>query len=288
MTSAIKKAAALAEHIPSEKIERLSRRLALVSTQLERESASASSLLGIEGSARNDIADHFSALKFECAQLRSQIVLGARYHLLSMEPLKWRDENGWPRLVVFGIDSPYFEIKSFPSFEDFTMGFFNGFISRIQDHIVKVEKKLGTKTTISFEERALPDVIQSCYGDVLLKLEQMSIWDSRKRTSTAFSLSCRFEGLIPQDIRQKIVEAQRSFKEVFVIAEVGEIKITERKIALPIPAGRDPLAVGFDGSQLWLIADFETTPVEEAMIFSPPTMKGGLIKCPRNLRKRNG
>ncbi|TAN58354.1 hypothetical protein EPN15_01325 [Patescibacteria group bacterium] len=268
MTSAIKKAAALAEHIPSEKIERLSRRLALVSTQLERGSASVSNLLGIEGSARNDIADHFAALKFECAQLRSQIVFGTRYHLLSMEPLKWRDKNGWPRLVVFGVDSPYFEIRTRPYFGDFI---FDCFVAKIQDHTVKTEKKCGMKTVINFERRALPDVIQSCYSDVLHKLERMSTWDGRGIRSKFFGLSCRFEGLIPKDIRQKIVEARELFKEIFVIAEPGKIEITETEVILPVHPG-DPLVVGFDGNQLWLIADFETTPVEEAMIFSPPIM----------------
>ena len=105
----------------------------------------------------------------------------------------------------------------------------------------------------------LPEAIASCYEDVLKTLRQRA---SKRQKSV--KLSCRFEGLIPDDVKQKIAEARGSFKEMFLIAEPKGFEINETAIVAP---KRDPLVVGFDGTKLWLIADFETTPVEEAMIF---------------------
>ena len=270
VTSVIERTLALAERIPPSEIQRSSRELAIVSGQMERGTKLLDNLLGIEQPAEERIKNGLVVLKQQQVQLQARVTLGTRYHLLSTEPLTWRDKDGWPRLVVFGLDSPTFEMK------------ITGSMAGVREDLVRREHQLGaSRTSISFErvkvqeyrftrgiQPKLPHVIGSCYSDVLTKMGQMA----RKRKKS-IKLSCRFEGLIPLDVKQKITEARDLFKHVFLVAEPNGFTISERAIAVPRPRPRpdpDPLVVGFDGSQLWLIADFNTTPVEEAMIFSLP------------------
>lgn len=268
MTSVMERAVALAESIPPVEIKRSSAELALVSSQMERGSVVLNNLLGIEKPAEERIKNGLTVLKRQQTQLQSCVTLGTRYHLLSTEPLTWRDKDGWPRLVVFSLDSPNFEMKV------------TGSMAAVREDTVRHERQIGaSRTSISYEKRrvqeyrftrgirpALPHTIGSCYSDVLTKLGQMA----RKRNKS-IRLSCRFEGLIPLETKQKIAEARDLFKHLFLVAEPNGFTISERAITVPRPRPRpdpDPLIVGFDGSQLWLVADFNTTPVEEAMIFS--------------------
>lgn len=270
MTNVIRRAVALAERIPSMEIKRLSAELASVSNQIERGSVVLNNLFGIERPAEERIKNGLVILKRQQIQLQSRVALGNRYLLLNTEPLTWRDKNGWPRLVVFSLDSPNFEMKVASS------------MTGVREDMVRHELRLGpSRTLISFEKRlirdykftkniqpALPHVIGSCYSDVLIKLGQMA-----REHKKSIELSCRFQGLIPLDVKQEIIEARDLFKRIFLISEPNGFTISERAITVPRPQPRpdpDPLVIGFDGSQLWLIADFNTTPVEEAMIFSLP------------------
>lgn len=260
MTSAIERAVALAEPIPSAEIKRSSRQLALVSTQVERGSALLGNLLGIEWASKPRVENGLAVLKREQMELQNRVTFGTKYHLLSMEPLTWRDKNGWPRLIVFSLDSPSFEIS----------------ISARNTDDRRNRLRFSTKMF-----PILPDQIAACYSDVQKTLRQRASARCRSKMSSAYDtdnvrvsvkLSCRFEGIIPGDVKEKIAEARGSFTEMFLIAEPKGFEINETAIVVP---KRDPLVVGFDGSQLWLIADFETTPVEEAMIFTLPSEKKG-------------
>jgi|GEM_PF-2037805 len=270
MISVIERAVALAKHIPPEKIKKSSMELTLVSSQMERGSAVLGNLLGIEEASRPKIENGLAVLKREQTELQNRVNFGTRYHLLSMEPLTWRDKNGWPRLIVFNLDSPKYEIEVVYLIDE--SDWRKRTVSqtaRFASQECLVERRNGTRTTTKYERRVLPKAITSCYSDVLAKLEGMAR-DHKK----SLNLSSRFEGLIPEEVKRKIAEARGSFREIFIIAEPKEFQITESDVVIlrpPLPEpSPDPLVVGFDGSQLWLIADFETTPVEEAMIFSLP------------------
>lgn len=243
MTSAIERAVALAERIPPAEIKKSSRQLKLVSTQMKPVSALIGKLFGIEEASRLRVENSFAVLKREQTDLQNRVTFGAEYPLLSMEPLTWRDKNGWPQLVVFSLDSPRWEMA-------ISGRYYQG---------------KGWKMKLRFESKMfpqLPEAIAACYEDVQKTLQRRA----SKRQNSA-KLSCRFEGLIPDYVKQKIVEVRGSFKEMFLIAEPKGFEINETAIVVPRV---DPLVVGFDGTKLWLIADFETTPVEEAMIFSLP------------------
>lgn len=119
-------------------------------------------------------------------------------------------------------------------------------------------------------EPNLPQNIAKQYKDVL----QLLATKCSKRKG--LELICQFEGLIPREVREKIKEARELFgDQIFIVAEPGSFTFNE---IVPLPKG-DPLIVGYDPSAdangLWLIADFNTTPVEEAMIFTLPNEEKG-------------
>ena len=172
--------------------------------------------------------------------------LASKYHRLSFKPLTWRDDQGYPRLVPFSLETPFFRISSEENWNCHVCGDFN--------FPYKQAKKL--------------------YSDVHKKVESARKEQRRKGydDGSAWVLECRFQDTIPPQIRAKIKEAKADFPSlgIFIVAEARGWEI--QKITRTLSG--DPLVVGYDEkadeNSLWLIADFETTPVEEAMIFTLP------------------
>ena len=166
--------------------------------------------------------------------LRQQLMLEsglkyAEYPEFPMEALKWRNAKGYPRLAVFSLSSANFEI---------------GIIA---------ERNWG----VSYSRRHTPELprpILKSYDDVFLKLREMAR-DERK----SMRLRTYFEGLIPVDVRQQIVETRPHFKHLFVVAEAGKWDLQK---SAPIRRA-DPLLVGWDAYRLWILASFDTTPIEK-------------------------
>ncbi|HEY4511292.1 MAG TPA: hypothetical protein VJH55_00425 [Candidatus Paceibacterota bacterium] len=161
------------------------------------------------------------------------------YPRLSLEPLKWRDGNKFPRLAIFSLDSPTFCLES------------------------------RTYSVPDIVDPFLPIDIKNRYWDVL---QLLSAKRQKKENTTGcrttISLSCEFHGIIPDEIRIKIPGAKKLFgNNIFIIAEPKKFVLDE---TVSLPDG-DPLIVGYDPNvdinAFWLIADFDTTPVEQAMIF---------------------
>lgn len=285
MKNAIEEAVALATRIPSAEteIEQLSKQLALVSAKVENASVLFSNLLGIEAVSKQKIETNLATLKGEQSQLENRIIqlkkratLGSRYLQLSIEPLKWRDKNGWPRLATFSLESPLFKISASASIK--------GEYKDDRDAAYDLRSYRGENRRtpkIDFRPEVSPwltSLISSCYADVFEKFRQDLTRDTSRDKEISIELCCRFEGLIPDDVKRKIVEARGLglFKEIFIVAEpTNGFQINRTAVVAP---KQDPLVVGFDGNQLWLIAEFDTTPVEEAMIFSLPDTKEGGVK----------
>lgn len=148
------------------------------------------------------------------------------------EVLRWRNPDGWPTIAPFSIESPRFEFAVHPS-----GGWDRGEVRRVI-------------------HPALPPPLRECYGDVFEKLgRRESAWKS-------IHLAVTFTGVLPPEVRATVIAAKRHFTQVLVLAEVDHWQIEEREI----PAIRtDPLVVGFDGQDFWLIAAFDLTPIEEAI-----------------------
>ena len=236
--SALRETIALAEHISPQDLNTHSQKVDRTQAQINHTKGLLYGLLGVEAVAKRMLDSHLSALQAhhrtlttEGARLQRLEKVGNIYRRLSLEPLTWRDAQGFPRLVVFTLTSPTCRLVAMPNNE------------------VRVEP-------------GLPNNIAKQYQDVLKLLQ------TNRPNRKGLELICQFEGLIPHEVREKIEEARRLFSDqIFIIAEPGSLTLNE---VTPIPKG-DPLIVGYDPNSdadgLWLIADFDTTPVEEAMIF---------------------
>ncbi|MFA6429403.1 MAG: hypothetical protein WCV84_02790 [Patescibacteria group bacterium] len=160
-----------------------------------------------------------------------------QYPSFSLEPLTWRDEHGYPRLAVFSLNSPDFELR----------------VVGERHSSVNFTTKLVWRP--SHHKPRLPKAMADCYTDVLTRLKTMA-----KKSEKAIRLRAEFAALIPPEVKDKIQQAKKHFRdEIFIVAEVRDWSLT--KTAVPRPS--DPLVVGFDGTNCWLIAAFDTTPLEE-------------------------
>ena len=184
-------------------------------------------MFGIERDAREKVRREL--IELEARQRLADYFSKHPRLQFDMDALQWRDKNRLPKLVVFALDEPLFFIS----------------VSR------------GSFTVTP---RSLPIVIQNRYDDVVRLLERRS-----RRSKRSFFISAKFSGIIPEDAREKIFEAQKHFDRVFIIAEPVGMVIGR---AAPLP--RDPLVVGWDGVDMWYICEFDTTPIEEAALLVGP------------------
>ena len=147
-----------------------------------------------------------------------------------MEALTWRNSRGYPRLAVFSLRSANFEI---------------GIIG---------EHGWGGSSYHKTHSPELPRPILKAYDDVFVKLREMA-----KEEHKSMRLRTTFEGLIPADVKQHIVDIRPHFKQLFVVAETAKWDL---KKSAPIRRA-DPLLVGWDGCRLWILASFDTTSAEK-------------------------
>ncbi len=206
----------------------------------------------------------------ELQNLRWSTRLDAQYPRLSTEPLRWRDDKGLPRLLPFSFYSPTTRLSVHSGWCEIVAG----------DHGFHRESQ---------------KLLENCYEDVFKLMEMRATeiakhnwWRSYlfwQETTYEVSIEARFHGVIPTEIKKKIDEHKRVFNDlslwfesdIFLIAEPQELKLSEEvkgrtkrlpKIRIPF-IDPDPLVVvyypGIDPKSFWLICDFDTTPVEEAM-----------------------
>lgn len=158
-----------------------------------------------------------------------------QYAVFSLEPLTWRNKQGFPRLAVFSLESPDFELAIIRSHSSW------------DSHRSRWRQKVDPK---------LPQEMMDCYKDVLGKLSALA-----KQNKKVARLRAQFGMLIPQAVKEEIVRVRGEFKEIFIVAEAPrwDLKLT----AIPKPQNKDPLVVGYDGVNYWLIATFGPTPLEK-------------------------
>ena len=112
----------------------------------------------------------------------------------------------------------------------------------------------------------LPSTVWARYEDVLTLLRARA---QRSTGRLGHFISVKFTGIIPEDARERILEAQKHFDRIFIIAEPQNMAIGK---CSPLP--RDPLVVGWDGVNMWYICEFDTTPIEEAALLVGPANPG--------------
>jgi len=197
-------------------------------------------LLPIEGGRREPLQEHLEAIDGLLNALKPR---SHRYPILSIEPLKWRDRVGYPKLVIMALNQPgYVEIAA----EN------NG--SRRGWHYLPLGSGMGY-------EGVMKNVVNRCYRDVGAKLqakcnEVVTVGGNYNRHFIRMELG---ELLIPTKTRKKIAKAREFFgDQLFLVAEAG--KWVEGRVTLPKP---DPLIVGYEDGLLFLIDVFDLKRIED-------------------------
>lgn len=241
MKNSVQEALALAEETSPTQVKVLTKQMVELGEKVDAASSFAKGLYGIEAQAKSEFEEALERLEKEQRVLREKTAFAGKYAHLSMIPLTWRDENGWPKLAVYCLDSPKFELS----------------VTGYRDYYGYSE--YGPTRYRSTVSPKLPEPISSCYSDVMKSLRKTA--SNRRKTQ---KLSCKFQGLIPADVKEKIAAARADFKKnIFIVAEPKDGFVLNEESFVEI--NRDPLVVGFQGNSLWLIADFETTTVEACM-----------------------
>lgn len=225
--------------------------------------------LGVEAEGRQKLEASLKDLQSRPKDYIQKLKKISVYRRLSLEPLTWRNDDGFPKLAVFALTSPLFSL---------TIKFEGNADSHKSEGYSYFESRFlgGDIGTVHFShniEPILPRKIEHCYKDVLRFLIKKFIekyrYQYQMRTKGIITkLTCRFEGLIPFKIKEEIKKARELFGDnIFIVAELKNFTLNE---IIPLPK-EDPLIVGYDSdtdpNSLWLISDFDITSVEEAMVF---------------------
>lgn len=146
------------------------------------------------------------------------------FDLIDLTPLSWRSKEGFPQIAVFGLNDP-----------------------RAQFALRRPDFGSAVYSTIP----KLPVGYNEQYRDIEELLKD--------RRGDRVTLTARWSGVIPLEVKDQIEAVRGEFQEIYVWAEVPEWKLNVEVL----PRASDPLVVGFDGRESWLIAAFDLTPVEE-------------------------
>lgn len=184
------------------------------------------------------------------------------YPRVSLEPFRWRNKQGYPKLALFGIKgNGVFSISArtilLPGplaecFDDvrrrlsspWPRRFCFGFLLLCGISLAV----LAIRILPQFDWVAINAIILSLFGFVLTCALN---WKD-------LVIRARYEGIIPDEIKTNIEKVMGDFEGVYLMCEVPKWKL--QKVVLP---RYDPLVVGYRDGNLYLIDVFETTPTEE-------------------------
>lgn len=148
--------------------------------------------------------------------------------------LAWKNTSGLPAFAVFPLGSP-----------------------RVSIHYSFNTRRLESRPKY-------PAIIGNHYLDDVL-LRNVHDLCSRRRFSDV-TLSAKYEGVMPNEVREKIRFWSRPrmgclhFEEIFIVSEAPDNDWKIEGIAMK---KLDPLVIGIHRGLLWLIAAYDLTPVEE-------------------------
>lgn len=231
-------------------------RIAHAHKRIEHIDALRAEMLGIEASAKEMLQKTREEICEEIGKDESRLEHLAVFQRLhqfgrvSLDPLTWRDSKGYPLLAVFDLRNPEFAIEV--------------------SHINGVHVHVGGTHRGNADLPIHPNIAK-LYGDIVSRFHA----EIRDGGGGAVGLRSRFEGVIPREIRSAAACVAKEFGtltefHLYLIAEPGEWAM--RRIA-STPDG-DPLLVGYapkiDPDCFWLIAAFDVTPMEKAMLLANP------------------
>lgn len=233
-------------------------------------------LLAVEGEARQEIEERIAQ-----AEIR---MLSLKYPILSTEPLKWRDKDGFPKIIPFGIGSegivnftsegrrPLLPSPLWECYLDVTAKLGK---LRWRRPLARWHVRIGLGLLVSFllivctsavlailgySLRAiLPEAITELYATIAVGILSVGVF-LLIDAFPVLQITASFEGIIPAETKQRIKKAEEAgvFGGIYILAEVEKWDI--KKIVAPI---LDPLVVGLAHDTLYLIDTFDTTRLEE-------------------------
>ncbi len=202
------------------------------------------SLFGLEISGKKSIDSQTPGVRLDY----NNFLRDKKYLRLPLKPLTWRNDDGLPKIAIFSLTSA---VCSFRKCTFYSSS--GGSVDREKLMILPI----------------LPSALFNLYEDVRVVLGKkcLEVCRSMRLESLEFynyTVSCQFNGIIPDNERTKIMEAQtqKYFENIYVIADAKWG--LETPVILPL--GASQLAIGYADGKLWLITDFVTMPVNEAMI----------------------
>lgn len=237
-------------------------RIELRKSQLAKEKLELASILPVEGREAKEVMKQRVELLERTVQ---DPTFEERYPYLSMEVLRWRNKQGLPKLACFSLADPVFSIGASWIYVRATEWRFEGSIQQLPRAVAKMYDDVANQFWDEYQKD-------------LMKEPNLGTGKWQK------SIASRFNGIIPQWVREKIHQAAPDFSvsiprveiervgffrkrevvktdivtHIFLIAEVDAW--VERKEVIPHP---DPLVVGYKAGCLWLICSFDETPHEE-------------------------
>jgi hypothetical protein len=202
-------------------------------------------LLAVD-SAKNSLysieAHSIAQLEARAHKLRHDLKFANKpYKRLSLEPLGWWKK--WHMTPIFAIYSLY--------------------QSTVQ--ICNPESYNTSRGRQAWLDPKLPEPLEEIYRKHAWSLPTNTLY-----TST-------FQGVIPKSVKDAIVEAKPLFTpdgngptRIYLI---GEADWKTKQMPLPpVPAFIDPLVVGWDERDLWLISHFDLTPLERYVMEEFPAL----------------
>ena len=201
--------------------------------ELEHVREAISLLLPIEARARMRLQAREKELLRESV-MKANGAQGQGFLPFPLEALTWRNKQGYPRLAVFSLTNP-----------KMSMG------------IVRYTNWSHTGYRMAESNpQGMPKAMRDSYKDVMSLLKNKAKVDRK-----SYAISVMFEGVIPTEVKQAINEAKPAFNSLWVVAEAKNWSL---KASEPTVIKRsDPIVVGYDGFNYWIVAAFDTTPIEK-------------------------
>lgn len=191
-------------------------------------------LLGVEKKAQELLRKEIRDLEVELSETVAQkerLLKYRDYSTLSLEPLKWRDQDKNPVFAILDPKSPTMSLKV---------------ISWYGQHS---DEELHPD---------LPRELSRLYNDVLARFSARGKAKVKNTDTTRVETTIKtsYAGMVPGSTKKKIKEAKKIFPYIFFITQ-GAWEETEI-------AQKDPLVVGFDPGDdcFYLIDQFDLQPAE--------------------------
>lgn len=264
-------------------------------------------LFACEDAAATDLSQQQAAVASEI------LAKDTGYPVFDLAPLRWRDWRGLPKLMPFALDSATATIDLMKDDRMRAPTTFTNLPKSVRHCYADVERSLVLKNVRS-DSRKLAGVcnfipaiavaiaaylcrnsfiVNAAVGIAIVVGGVAAVWfvlgclcESKYFLfckSYRHSVVARFGGVIPADVREKIVAAKRQFDDVFLVAETPDLRVTciewpDAAVRQPLAAVArsregDPLVIGYKahatgGGTHYLIAAVDTTTLEQYVAYS--------------------